>query len=131
MFDTLIRSIKSLMHREVRVSGIFFPDDTNNPSTTYIVGRGFTVVRSDVGKYTITFTNVGVKLLGIKAQLQLPVGALADKMVVPCEYDSSAKTLVLQIVQTSDGTTPAEGTAYNANQSISFEATFIDSTVDY
>jgi len=130
-FNTVTKPVRSLMNQVVTVKGRFFPDTTNNPSATYNIGRGWSVVRSDVGKFTVTFVDVGVKVLNMKANLQLPVGTLADIDVKCCEIDLSAKTLVLQCYLTSDGTTAKEPTAYNASQSISFEVDFINSTVDY
>ncbi|MCP3681255.1 MAG: hypothetical protein GY861_01065 [bacterium] len=131
MFNTGTKKISGLMNKEVSVKGRFFPNDTSSPSATYNVGRGWSVVRADVGKFTVTFTDVGTKVLNMKADIQLPVASLADIEVKICEIDLSAKTMTIQTYKTSDGTTAEEPSAYDANQSISFEVSFIDSGVDY
>lgn len=105
------------------VKGSFAPNGASALDATAVKGRGFSVARSGVGIFTVTFDAVGVDLVSTLASLRL--NASANSMAQPGAYDATAKTLIIRTL-----TAGADADiAANANNRVSFEVTFNLSSV--
>lgn len=114
--------VKSLNRELVKVLGSFAPAAAG--AVTTVKGKGFTVARTGVGAFLVTFADKYNELVSGRASLQL--NALADTDVIMGAYDASAKTLVL-LVKTAG---VAADIAANANNRIHFEISFRNSSIE-
>ena len=101
----------------VTIEGSFAPDNTDPP--TDAKGRGYSVVRDDVGVFIVTFAQVGIDLVYADASLQMETGDGHYAQVGA--YDADAKTLVIGLFDDSDA---ADDLAADANTRIHFRVTF-------
>ena len=102
--------------KQVDVEGSFAPAGTG--AVTAVKGSGFTVVRTDVGLFTVTLDQSYYSLVSATATPQL---AAAADMAIQCgAYDAAAKTLVIRSVVADTET----DIAANANNRINFRLTF-------
>lgn len=104
--------------KHIDIDGSFAPAGTG--AVTAPKGAGFTVARTDVGEFTVTFESKYVDLVKCGAWLQL--AAAADHGAQCGAYDASAGTL---IIRTQVGATETD-VAANANNRVNFSCTFSD-----
>lgn len=100
----------------VEVGGTFAPAGAGAP--TLASGEGWSVARTDVGKFLVTFKDVyaGIKTKWVDVQLN----ALANTDVMFGPYVAASKTIEI-LVKTAG---VAADIAANANNQISFGVTF-------
>jgi hypothetical protein len=106
----------------VIIAGSFAPDTANPPTVTS--GLGFSVARASQGVFTITFQDSYPALLAHTGTVRL--SSAAARFVQFGDYSATAKTLVLRVI---DGSGSAQDVAANANNIISFEVVFQNSSV--
>ena len=115
-------STQALNRQVTFIAGSFAPDGANAPDKTQ--GLGFSVVRSAQGEFTITFEDAYPALLASKGNLRL--AAAAARFIQFGAYDATNKTLVLRVI---DASGVAQDVAANADNVVSFECTFQNSSV--
>jgi hypothetical protein len=86
-----------------------------------------TVVRNDVGDYTVTFEDVGVELLHVDAKVWVPSLAGNNKRAVPGPYDATARTLEVYVYDADAGT--ASDPADDDDSWVSLELTWQNTDV--
>lgn len=108
-FDT-----QSLTKELKVIAGSFAP--AGSDPVTDVVGKGFSVARTDTGEFTITLEDKYVDLIAGIANVQL--NAAADVFLQLGAYDADAKTLIVNAWDIS-GTGLADISA-NANNRVNF-----------
>lgn len=98
------------------VGGEFFPDTANAPTYGTCGHRGWSVVRTSTGLFTITLDDVFPGLVTAQATLRLATGD--DKMVQFGTINLAAKTIQIRVWDIS-GAAVAD-VAANANNAISW-----------
>jgi len=99
------------------VAGSFAPDSANAPTT--LRGRGFTVVRTSAGLYTLTFENRFAGCVSATATLQL--ASADDKMAqIGTIANSKTSTNTAQIRVWDISGAAATDVAANANNRVNF-----------
>lgn len=105
----------------VEIAGSFAPAGTGAPTTAR--GVGYTVARTNVGEFTLTFVNAYPELVSREAHLSL---ATPDDKVAMCGvYTAASKTLVINIWDIS-GAALAD-VAADANNLVNFRVVFKES----
>ena len=117
------QSIQGLVHGQIVISGSFAPAGTDAPTT--VRGRGFTVARTGVGSFTVTFSDSYPELVAVTAQLQRNLPNGSDVYVGA--YDASARTLVLQVL---DNVNSAADVSAHANNRVNFAVFFRNSSIN-
>jgi hypothetical protein len=111
------------LNRQVTfIAGSFAPDGANAPVKTQ--GLGFSVVRASQGVFTITFQDAYPALLATKGSLQLAVAAA--RFIQFGAYNATNQTLSIRVI---DASGVAQDVAANADNVVSFECTFQNSSV--
>lgn len=114
--------VRSLNRETVRIEGSFAPNGTSAVSASSRQGLGWSVVRSGVGVFTVTFTDKFASVIKASANLQL--AASADSAAQVGTIDLSAKTMVIRVITAgSDADIAAD-----ANNRINFEVVFRNSS---
>ncbi len=113
---------QSLNKQVTFISGSFAPDGANAP--VKLTGLGFSVARSLQGVFTITFQDSYPALLAHKGDVRLATAAARFPQFGA--YDPVARTLVIRVI---DASGVAQDVAANANNVVSFECTFQNSSV--
>ncbi len=105
------------------IGGRFFPAGTSTAAPTCQTDGGVvSVIRTGTaGTFTITLQDVYARLIGWKLSVQHTTAA--DLVAQLGDVSLTAKTFVVRV---NAGATPTDITA-NANSSVSFEFTFMDS----
>lgn len=112
--------VKAAQREIVEVSGSFAPAGTGAP--TAVRGTGFTVSRTGVGTFRVTFDRVFPLLVSAQATLQL--SASADTQAQLGAVDLTAKTAVIRTITAgSDADISA-----NANNRVNFTFKFRNSS---
>lgn len=106
----------------VVIAGSFAPDGSSAP--TKVSGLGYSVVHASQGVFTITFQDSYPALLSHTGTVRL--SSAAARFVQFGDYNPTAKTLVLRVI---DGSGSAQDIAANANNIVSFECVFQNSSV--
>lgn len=128
---TAVASILDLEHTtgpdRRTVKGTFFPDAANQPTyRTNDKHPGWSVVWTSQGLYTITFDDVGRGIVEKTHSLQVPAAGSARFLQFGA-YVAASRTLQIRVVDAA-GAVQNLGVA-NADNSISFEVTFNDSSI--
>lgn len=108
----------------VCIAGSFAPNGSSAITAASRKGRGWSVVRTSAGLYTLTFSDKYPDLVAFIASLQLAAGAI--QTVQTGVYTPAAKTITIRVVSTVDAT--ASEVAANANNRINFIAWFTNSS---
>ena len=99
------------------IAGSFAPNGAGAVSSSSVKGKGFSVVRTSAGLFTITLQDAYVALLAAHAHLQLAVGD--DKVAQVGAIDVvSAKTIAIRVWDISGAA--ETDVAANANNRIHF-----------
>lgn len=114
-------AVKALTRETVLIAGSFAPAGTGAP--TAVQGKGFTVARTGVGTFLVTFADKYAALAAATGTLQL--AALADSVIQFGSYDASAKTLVVRVLTAG----VAADVAADANNRVHFDLTFRNSSI--
>lgn len=114
--------VKSLGRELVNAVGSFAPAGTG--AVTAVKGKGFTVARTGVGTFLVTFADKYAALVAANATLQL--ASAANSVMQVGTFDASAKTLVLRILTAG----AAADVAADANNRVSFVVTFRNSSIE-
>lgn len=114
--------VKSLGRELHQVVGSFAPAGTG--AVTSVKGKGFTVSRTGVGVFLITFQDAWADLVSGRASVQL--NALADTDAILGPYVAASKTLNI-FIKTAG---VAADIAANANNRVHFEITFRNSSIE-
>lgn len=109
----------------VVISGSFAPNGSSAVSATSRLGVGWSVVRTNTGVFTVTFTDKWARLVYASAHLRLATAA--DQHAMLGAYVAASKTLVINIWDIS-GAAVAD-IAANADNVINFECHFQRSTL--
>ena len=109
-----------------RQSGQFVLDGVNNPSV--IVGSGFSVTRTGVGTFSVTFDGPYYKVLSVTAGAQSPPGPLvpAYAQVVSVVQGASAAASVRITHLEQDNATKDFVAADNTGGKVHFTVDFLD-----
>lgn len=113
--------IRALNRSTVRISGSFAPAGTGAVTSTK--GKGFSVARSGVGTFTVTFTDKYNDLLSATATVQL--AAAADTQAQVGAYSASAKTLVIRTLTAG----AAADISANADNRVHFDLVFVNTAL--
>lgn len=112
------------LNREVKImAGSFAPAGSGVP--TDVKGRGFTVVRTSTGLFTVTLSNTFIQLLDGQVSLQL--ASADDKFAQLGAVDLAAKTVQIRIWDISAAA--VADVAANANNRVNFALALRNSTV--
>ena len=115
--------------KRVIVHGSFAPNGTDALVAANTYGKGFTVARTGVGAYLITFDNAYPELVSATPGAQ---AADATPTIVQFgDYDATAKTLAVLVLQEGGGTLAAADQTADANARVSFECIFRNTSVDF
>lgn len=99
MANRIFNPPRALEKELVTITGSFLPAGTG--AVTGVTGKGFTVARSDVGKFTVTLTDTYQSLIGVS--LTLGLATAADQVLQLGAVDvTSAKTIVINVWDISD-----------------------------
>lgn len=127
MADRLwFEKFRSLLAGATNIAGSFAPNGASAVDSASVRGKGFTVVRTSAGVFTITFADQYAKLISATATLQLATAD--DKYVLVGTYTAASKTLVLNVWDVSGAA--LTDVAADANNRINFSALFSISSVD-
>lgn len=121
--------VKHIGAHRYTIAGSFRPAGTGAP--TDVKGHGFSVVRSDVGKFTITFGDA--QITDLDAVAAMPRGAsLANGLTVfGGDWNLANRTLVLQVMaENGAGLSAPVDLAADADNVINFVAYVRSSSVD-
>jgi hypothetical protein len=121
--------IKTIGINRVVVHGSFAPNGTSALVAANTHGKGFTVARTGVGAYRITFDNVYPELVSFVATPQ--VADATPTIVQFRDFTAATKILDILVLQESGGTLAAADQTADANARVSFVAIFRNSSVDY
>lgn len=94
MASRLLLKVCGLNHGHVIISGSFGPAGTGAPVVDSSQGRGFTVSRTAVGKYTITFDDKYANFVGAIPGIQTDADTQATVQLGA--YDATAGTLAVK-----------------------------------
>lgn len=126
------QKVQSLLCGRTDISGSFCPNGAGAvPTRSDVVtanrptGAGYTVARTGVGVFTLTFADQYFKLISATATMQL--AASADTVVQVGTYDPLAKTLALTVLTAG---APSDSVTLLANNRVHFQCTFSVSSVD-
>lgn len=109
------------------IVGSFAPNGVSAVDLTTRQGQGWTVARTGVGAFQLTFSDLFVDLVSATANLQL--AAVAASVVQIGTYVAASKTLVLTVLTEAAGALAAADVALNANNRIHFRVVFRNSDV--
>lgn len=109
--------IRSLNTNDVLIEGSFAPAGAGTP--TAVKGRGYTVVRTSQGLYTITLADKFVELQCGKVSLQLAAAAARSVQIGAVDV-SSAQTVQVRVI---DGAGAVQDVAADANNRVHFSLT--------
>lgn len=125
MSDASTYPLNSLNTKSIRLSGSFAPNGSSALVATSTFGRGFTVVRTSQGLFTITLAEKYVRLRS--AQLCIQKASAGIGFVQLGEVDvSSAKTIQIRIV---DELGAVQDLAADANNRVHFDFDLSNDTV--
>lgn len=111
-------------NNRVTVHGSFRPDGATGIVSGSVEGSGFSVVRSNTGLYTITLDAPMAALVSFNAGVR---AADATPTIVQFgDYDGTAGTIQLRVLQESGGTLAVADMTADADAEVSFELTFRD-----
>lgn len=113
--------LRSLNREEVVISGSFAPNGSSAVAATSCSGLGWSVARSGVGVFTVTFSDKFASYISATATLQL--AASANSQVQVGTVDLAAKTMVLRTITAGSDA----DIAANANNRINFVIRFRNS----
>lgn len=113
--------VRSLNRDIVRIEGSFAPNGSSAVSASSRAGLGFTVARSGVGEFLVTFTDKFASYLFADAHLQM--AAATDSVAQVGDIDLSAKTMEIHTLTAGS----AADIAANANNRINFVVVFRNS----
>jgi hypothetical protein len=114
--------LKTLGRELIVIAGSFAPNGSSAVSATSRKGRGWSVARTDVGLFTITFTDKYVDLVSAIATAQLATAA--DIKAQIGTYTAASKTLVIRLLAVATETEVAA----DANNRVNFVCVFSNSS---
>lgn len=96
-----LKPVLGRMTRSAILGGSFGPNGTGAPAV--VKGKGFTVVRSDVGKFTVTLDDNYHDIVSVSARLQTATAdADVELLNVTAGSGTTRGTFVLQVIKRSD-----------------------------
>jgi hypothetical protein len=111
--------------RRIMVEGSWAPNAGNAIDATSVKGKGFSVVWTSTGLFTITFQDAFVDLESFTCTLQLAAG---DDMIIQAgTWTAASKTMTVRVWNIA-GAAVAD-VAADANNRIHFQAVFKDTGV--
>lgn len=110
---------------DVVISGAFAPNGTSAP-TLLSTKRHFTVARTGVGLYTVTFDDKFFAY--VSRSLSVGTSDSTPTLVQFGAWTPSAKTLVIKTFRESAGTFALADLATNADNVVSFSVTFTNTS---
>ena len=116
--------MKSSQPGIVKIAGSFAPNNTSALVATSTYGKGFTVARTDTGKFTITLSDTYTRLENFTGIIAL-TAVLDLKLQLGAVDVTSAKTIVLNVLAIA---TPTDIVANAANR-IYFELSLVNSSL--
>jgi hypothetical protein len=125
MADRIFEPLRSFIKEGILIAGSFRPNGTGAVDNALNTGLGFTVARTGVGVFLVTFDDRFASVIRKFTELALDVVAARGTMVTA--LDLSAKTMEITILNTSTGA--AADVASDPLNVVSFEVFFKNSTV--
>lgn len=113
--------LRALNRETVLMEGSFAPNGSSALDAASRSGLGFSVARSGVGTFLVTFSDKFASVIKATAHLQL--AASADSMAQVGTIDLAAKTMVISVLTAGS---PAD-IAADANNRINFSVSFRNS----
>jgi hypothetical protein len=113
--------------QRVRIGGSFQPSGTSAP--TNVIGQGWSVARTGVGAYLITFTDTFFAL--DEAQVSVRSVGAAFAVGTFGEWVPASKTLVLKVYNIVAGAAAPVDLGLNADDVINFHVLFRNTVVNY
>lgn len=122
--------VKTLRADTLMIAGRFAPAGTGTPTIPDSgKNRGWSVARTDVGDFTITFADFDwLALESFVAYVRQSDGS-TPTVVTGGDWDNSAGTMKLTIYEESAGTLAAADIGADADDEVNFIATFRTSSV--
>jgi hypothetical protein len=117
MANRMFEDVMCLGKGVVVIAGSFAPNGSSAVASTSVKGKGFSVVRTSTGLFTVTLEDTYVAALSMVASIQLASGD--DKFVQVGAVDvTSAKTIEIRVWDISGGA--VADVSANANNRINF-----------
>lgn len=123
MFD----DIQTYGKKRVIMHGSFNPNGTSAP--TVKDGKGFTVARSSVGLYVLTFARTFNELTSSLCGVR--VADATPTIVQMGDYNAANSTLQIRTLQETGGTLALADLATDADNCVSFACIFRDTSVAF
>lgn len=126
MADRGFNPVKTFDNEIVMIKGRFYFNGTSSPATVY--GKGFTVARSGVGLYTITFTDRFPELHSVNFGFANATGTVQAHAVITGSVVGGSATNTLSFTY-CHAATPTDPAAAATNW-MSFEVQFRNTAIN-